>query len=259
MTPPEANPNSPNVIASHGVAAGRDIRDSTINIGLNEQEVGRQLTEFAARLGPGRDGDTTPEIIYRRSLGKLWIVINIVLFCCALGAWIMTQFGFRVLIPLYSIVLCSVLLSVTSAIGFRIAIAANGAWVDRIPMVWFWIDPRTLEGTIYQGLQLSMFSILPTIALIRFWVLFLNAQVVTTDNPSHRVENIWTWSALSSSDPARLCPDSFGPLFPLCKGGVTFYPGLEPTILALITSTAFAMAAAHWWSVFRKGATPSVQ
>ena len=198
---------------------------------------------------------TSPEVAHQRSLGAVWFLVSAVLCTYTAVAWITTKSGvrFRVSLALFSIVVCSFLLSINSLIGLRFSIRASGTWVDRIPIVGLSVDSKTIEATIIQMFQLSVYILLPAGALVHFWDILRRGYVVTTGNNAHLVDSIWSWSAMSTfDDPARVCSYITQIPFLECELGVTFFPGLEPTLLAIASGVVIVATSIHLRSIFRR-------
>jgi hypothetical protein len=212
-----------------------------------------------------------------KQLGKLWTVIGAILLYYALNAWIVTQggheiFGMRLVaanrVPaaMVAIPICALLLIATSAIGILYALRTEPRWPDRIPVVGFeTLNTKAPESKVYQGAMLFLLSILPALSLIHFWRMFTQAKLVTTSRPPALIASVWDWSKLTSwDDPARICttvretapaPPSTAPGIS-CEGGATVLPGIEPTLLAVLTGLAAAAMILHGVALFRRPPAP---
>jgi hypothetical protein len=106
------------------------------------------------------------------------------------------------------------------------------------------------EGRIYQIAMLVLLSLIPAVALIHFWRVFASGPVVTLERVPRRVQ-IWDWTGLHRlDDPARICTElAPGPELK-CVDGVTFFPGIQPAILAVLTGMSVVAVLVHWWTVF---------
>jgi hypothetical protein len=200
-----------------------------------------------------------------QQLSKIWTVLSLVPLYYALNTYLVTQggneiFGAKLIVSnrvpaaMMGIPICSVLLLLSSLIGVDYALKNGPARADRIPVIGFeTIDTGSREGKLYQGTMFGLMSILPIFPLAHFWVIFCNADVVTTGTPSKRIPSIWSWSALGSlDDPARICTElKLAPEIS-CEKNITLLPGLEPTIFAVLTAAAVAATLVFLWLVIRK-------
>lgn len=202
-----------------------------------------------------------------QQLGKVWTVLGALLAYYAVNSWIVSQGGneifgaklvlsSRVPAAMMAIPICSVLLILTSWIGWLYARRTGNHWHERIPIVGFEnLQTKSGEGRVYQGGMLALFSLLPALAFIHFWWVFAAADVVTkADQTKQITSNMWSWSALTSwSDPARICTD-YIPSSPIpCSGNATLLPFVEPVAFAILTLLALAALACHWRAVFADG------
>jgi hypothetical protein len=201
-----------------------------------------------------------------QQIGKVWVVISVFLLYYALNTWIVTQGGNEILgaklivtprIPaaMMGIPICSILLVITSLIGKDYAERTGTRWHNRVPILGFEsIDTCTREGKLYQGAVIALLSLVPAVSLIHFWRLFATAHVVTTKNPTEKIDGIWSWSALTKfDDPARICTDLDETADKIsCQGNITILPGLEPTVFAVLTGFAVISIVLHWRALFLK-------
>jgi hypothetical protein len=197
----------------------------------------------------------TPE-----QLSKIWTVLSLFLLYYALNTYIATQGGneifdaklvvsHRIPAAMMGIPICAIVLLLGSLVGIDYARRNGPSWHSRIPIVGFSsINTGSREGKIYQGVMLTVLSVLPAVSLIHFWILFSRAQLVTTKNPPKPIGSIWDWSALVSlDDPARICSQFHTEPQISCDGNITILPGLEPTIFAIITVLAYGATLVFWW------------
>jgi hypothetical protein len=203
-------------------------------------------------------------------MSKVWTVLSLALLYYAMNTYLVTQGGSpifgatlivtnRIPAAMMGIPICSVLLILSSLIGWDYAAKNGASWADRVPLVGFEnINTASREAKFYQGTMLATMSVLPVIALIHFWSVFLEAYAVTTKNPPAQIPSIWSWSALTSlNDPARVCnifhaqPGAPGaPPTISCEGSNTLLPGLEPTFLAVLSLIAAGVTILFWSRVF---------
>jgi hypothetical protein len=201
----------------------------------------------------------------RLQIAKLWSVVSAVLLYYSLNSWLASQGGQeifavklvaagRVPTALLAILICAILITATSWIGQLFAKRSGPSWHDRIPVVGFEsIETASTEGKIYQGVMLVLLSLLPAASLAHFWHILAGAKVVTTGESPRLARSIWDWAALSSFDnPATVCADLKSNEPPVCNAGVTFLPGLEPALLALLTALALLSLVLHWRRVLAK-------
>lgn len=73
---------------------------------------------------------------------------------------------------------------------------------------------------------------------------------MTTQEPPQTFASIWDWSRLGWNDPARICSD-FHPSPIACERNSAVLPGLEPTILAMLTAASMIALVLHVYRVFR--------
>lgn len=203
-----------------------------------------------------------------QQIGKVWAVISAFLLYYALNTWIVTQggneiFGAKLIVgpripaAMMGIPICSVLLIMSSLVAKTYAERTGPRWHDRIPLLGFdSINTGSREGKLYQGAIITLLSILPALSLIHFWRLFANAHVVTTKNPTQKIDSIWSWSGLSQfDDPARICTDYNETAEKIsCEGNITILPGLEPTVFAVLTAAAIVAMVLHWQALFHQDA-----
>ena len=101
--------------------------------------------------------------------------------------------------------------------------------------------------------MLILLSLLPCLSLIYFWLVFVGGKVVTTGSNARIASGIWDLSVLGGADnPARICENLKASVPAACENGATFFPVVEPLILALLTGLAVFFMLIHWRSVFRK-------
>lgn len=200
-----------------------------------------------------------------QQISKIWTVIGLFLLYYVLNTWIVTQggqeiFGAKLIVSskapaaMWGIPIACLALLANSLVGIHHAMRTGPSWSDRLPLVGFEkISRSSREGKVYQGSMLVLLSLVPAIALIHFWRLFVLSHVVTTQNPPQPVDSVWSWSALTTlNDPARICTDlnsDGGTLH--CLNNATLLPGLEPTIFAVLTAATAVVVFRHWRAVFR--------
>jgi len=85
---------------------------------------------------------------------------------------------------------------------------------------------------------------LPVLAMIHFWRLMVLAPVIDRDG-NHQT-NVFDWAPTrrTLNDPARISSDWVGGTDP-CSGNATFFPGLEPLLLGVVTAIAAAALLLH--------------
>ncbi|SFM85547.1 hypothetical protein SAMN05216573_10516 [Bradyrhizobium sp. Rc3b] len=201
-----------------------------------------------------------------QQMSKVWTVVGLFLLYYALNTWIVTQggqeiFGAKLIVSnrapaaMWGIPIICIALFLNSIVGTHYARRTGPNWHERVPIVGFDnISSGTREGRFYQGSMLALLSLLPAVALLHFWRLFLSANVVTTEKPPREASSIWDWSALTTlNDPARICTDLVreGGI-PSCMKNATILPGLEPTFFALLTIAAAIAFIKHWRAIFRR-------
>ncbi|TGP52549.1 hypothetical protein EN873_14860 [bacterium M00.F.Ca.ET.230.01.1.1] len=195
-------------------------------------------------------------------LSKVWFVVSALLLYYALNSWVVAQggeeiFGAKVVMKarvpavMIAIPICSILLTLTSLVGRLYSLRAGSKWHERIPVVGFeGIDTGSREGRVYQGVMITVFSLLPAIALVYFWCTFLSATVMLNDGKKDPGASLWDWSQLRTlNDPARICTEFHKELADPCIGNATVLPGLEPTIFGALTLAAVVVLAMHWRAV----------
>jgi hypothetical protein len=205
-----------------------------------------------------------------RQLSKVWAAVSLFLLYYALNTYLVTQggntvFGATLLVTkpvpagMLGIPICSLLLLLSSLIGIDFARKGGPRWADRVPLVGFdHIDTKAKESKIFQAAMLIALSLVPSLSLIHFWIVFDTAKIATTSNPTKPIPGgIWDWSALVSwSDPARICTelnqstDQSGQNHYSCEANITILPGLEPTVFAVLTVAAAVATVYFWWTIF---------
>jgi hypothetical protein len=195
-------------------------------------------------------------------LAKIWSAICTFLLYFTLDSYLVTQggegiFGTKLIAPgraptaVIALVVCPVLLILTSLIGFLYAKRSEGGIFERVPVFLFdTINTSASESKIYQLFTLAIFSILPILSLIHFWEIFLDAPVATTSHPIKKIGSVWDWGYFGWRDPARICTE-FDEVTSSCKKGVTVFPGLEPWILVILTTAASVTLICFFYAVFR--------
>ncbi len=146
------------------------------------------------------------------------------------------------------IFVCSTLLTAASVLGF---VFARGApvWHRRIPVVGLkGLVTSSKSGSAFQAAVLICFSLLPALSLVHFWRLMLNAPVM--DREGSRLTTVFDWGPTERTlnDPARICSDWIGGNDP-CAGNATYYPGLEPLVLGILTAAACLTMLLHFSAV----------
>ncbi len=195
-------------------------------------------------------------------LAKIWLAIGLFLLYYTLNSYLVTQggegiFGAKLIASgraptaVIALVVCPVLIIVASLNGYMYAKRVEGNTFERIPVLVFdTINMSAPESKIYQSLTLAIFSILPTLSLIHFWDVFLNAPVATTGHPMKKIASVWDWAYFGWDDPARICTE-YDAATSSCKTGVTVFPGLEPWILVILTTAALVALIRFFHAVFR--------
>jgi hypothetical protein len=203
--------------------------------------------------------------VSEQQISKIWTVIGLFLLYYVLNTWIVTQggqeiFGAKLIVShrapaaMWGIPIACLALLANSLVGIHYARQTGPGWSNRVPLVGFEkINRDSREGKIYQGSMLALLSLVPAMALIHFWWIFVLSRVVTTQDPPQPIASVWSWSALTTlNDPARICTDlsrDGGTL--RCLHNATLLPGLEPTLFAVLTAAAAVMVFRHWLAVFR--------
>lgn len=139
-------------------------------------------------------------------IGKIWTVMSLVLLYYAFNSWIVTQGGHEVFsvnlissdrIPaaMIAIPICTILLTATSIVGRTYAMRMGPQWHDRIPVVGFeGIDTASPEGRIYQGAMAFLFTVVPAVAMVHFWI-------CSAGLPSSRPNTRRVWSTACGTGP----------------------------------------------------------
>lgn len=205
-----------------------------------------------------------------KQVSRVWTVVSLALLYYALNSYLVIQggneiFGAKLVTSnknpaaMVAVIVCSVLLCISSGLGIEFARSGGKTWADRIPLVGLdALDASRLNARIYQGFMLFALSVLPALSLIHFWRTFAGSRVATTDSPPKPVSSIWDWGALTSLDnPASICATyAEGPPV-ICEKKMTLLPGLEPSAFAVVTGFAAILTLAFWVIVFRPMAKPN--
>jgi hypothetical protein len=201
----------------------------------------------------------------QHQLAKLWAVVSVALLYYALNSWLVSQganeifeaklvlSSSRLATAMIAILICSFLLIGASLVGLLYASRATGPWHNKIPVFGFGsINTSSREGIGFQGVMLTVFSLLPALSLIHFWQVFLRGKVVTNGQPSRVASGIFDITALIGfDDPARICDELASGAVPGCIKGATFFPFIEPIVWGLLTALAVASMVVHWRAIFR--------
>jgi len=191
----------------------------------------------------------------REHYGQLWAGVSLFLLYYALNTWIVTQGGNeifdaklvmsnRVPAAVVGIAVCGVLIAVASTFGLLFA-AGGHRWNDRTHVIWLnGLRTDTRSGKGYLGGMFFVVTALPVLAMIHFWRLMVLAPVIDRDG-NHQT-NVFDWAPTrrTLNDPARISSDWVGGTDP-CSGNATFFPGLEPLLLGVVTAIAAAALLLH--------------
>lgn len=191
-------------------------------------------------------------------LAKVWIGISTILLFYTLNTWTSSQGGealFRIALlskaagagALFGIAVGSTLLALAAFIGRSYAMQHGVSWSDRVPRVWLTdLDVGTRGGRTYQFIVLVIFAVLPAAALVHFWQALQQQNLCDRLAPNAPV-TLWQWSWNSlAADRFRLSATR-----PDCSDGVTFFPGLEPVVLAAFTLLAYVGLFCQFAAIFR--------
>ena len=145
----------------------------------------------------------------------------------------------RVPAAVVGIAVCGFLIAVASTFGLLFA-AGKHRWNDRIHVIWLkGLRTDTRSGKGYLGGMFFFVTALPVLAMIHFWRLMVLAPVMDRDGNRHTNVFDWAPTRRTLNDPARICSDWVGGADP-CSGNATFFPGLEPLLLGVVTAIAAA-------------------
>lgn len=196
----------------------------------------------------------------RANLTALWASLGLFLVYYAVNSYIRTQGGEPILdaklvvsgrtpAAVVGIVVCSVTLLLVALVGRRYARHPRSGheWHRRLPVVGLkGLNTGSTDGQVYQAASLVVFLGLPLIALVHFWRVMLNSPVVS--NTTQLPLSLWDLGAFLAqpNNPAKICTDAGNPE---C---VTYLPGLEPTLLLVVTLAAVAMVGWQLATIFRR-------
>ena len=197
----------------------------------------------------------------RDHYGKIWKFVGAILLYYALNTWIVTQGGNEVFgaklvsadrapASVIGIFICSILLVLVCLLGRSYARAAGEAWHDRIPVLALdGLDTGSREGKWYQRAVLFCFTILPAAAILHFWDLVRDAEVVSTNTNEPVSRWDWSYTFQHWSDAARICSIYDKSDKNPCKDSGTFLPGLEMWLLIIVTAIAAIALMAYFWAI----------
>lgn len=198
-------------------------------------------------------------------IAKIWLFINLPLLYYALNAWILSQggepvFGAHLLLSTgvaavaTAVPICAILLTLTGLVGSLFAGRERKRWHRRIPIIGFErFKTGSYEGKIYQAIVFALFQVFPWLAMVHFWLVFLNADAIALDKHNHPIQKIgiWDWAWLGNMEnPARICEHIPHAAALICQDGATLLPGLEPAIFAVLTLLAMAASLRYYLAVF---------
>ena len=187
----------------------------------------------------------------REHYGQLWAGVSLFLLYYALNTWIVTQGGNeifdaklvmsnRVPAAVVGIAVCGFLIAVASTFGLLFA-AGKHRWNDRIHVIWLkGLRTDTRSGKGYLGGMFFFVTALPVLAMIHFWRLMVLAPVMDRDGNCHtQMCAIGLQRGAPSMTLPGSAPTGLAARYP-CSGNATFFPGLEPLLLGVVTAIAAA-------------------
>ncbi len=204
-----------------------------------------------------------------KHLRQLWTVLGAVLAFYTLNAWIVSQGGQAIfdvdLIEdrprvgaLVAIPICSALLFTLCRIGTKHAQHIRiQKWHVRLPVVWLEnLDTSSPEGRWYQRFFLLVYVIIPAAALAHFVGKVIDAPVRRNDAldmnlspleiiPVGEILTKTYWIGGFLNDKREL------------EGAVSWYPVIEPAILAVFVGAAWISVGLLFWSLFWAPAVPT--
>jgi len=195
-------------------------------------------------------------------LCKLWGVLGALLAFYASNAWIISQGGNPIfdvdLIEdgpgvgsLVAIPICGVLTIVVSRIGTTYARQrGTEAWHAKLPVVWLeGLDTSTQGGRWYQCFFLTAFVIMPSLSLAHFGRKVLDAPVwlgSETDRSVSTLEIVPFSDIFSKSHRIGGFVDESGKI----QGAVSWYPVVEPLVLAALVFAAWISVLVFIYDLF---------
>lgn len=202
----------------------------------------------------------------QQHLVRLWQVVGLVCTLYALNAWLVGQGASAVFdlvliekrkvgAQLVALVVVALLLMLTAQIGIIHARRSHHiAWHARQPLVWLeGLDTGSVEGRCYQAFWLVLLVLIPLAALVYFTHVVLDGEVahvrqssVEIIGPLDRVDASAFWRSLSGSHEFRLGDGPVG-----AERGVTWFPMIQPALLATLLLGALAQSLRLFRALFR--------
>ena len=190
----------------------------------------------------------------RSHLAKLFGAFGIILLVISLNTWLASQGGKAILsIPLISderpamcffgLIMGSVLLFLTSAVGFLHARRTTGPWPGKIPAVWLEdLDPHAYETKLFRLMIVVIFVAVPIACLAHLLDVVWNSKLCVLGSAARpvMVSGAWFNGIPGADNQIRLVEN----LLPkgTCGNGIQVFPGWEFSLVWLAAAASLVMS-----------------
>lgn len=211
-------------------------------------------------------------------LGKLFGAFGFILLVITVNTWLASQGAKAILkIPLLheerpsmaflALILGSVMLTVTSTIGFLHAKRHGTSWHDRIPAVWLEnLNTSMIEARWYQAVVLLLLVGVPVASGFHFIGIVADAKLCESGSKVLTpVLDAWLSGIPKATDQIRLVDgltvveQANGVMEWKCVGGIQVFPGWEFLIVGAALAVSIAMTVAFLTAIFRAQSPPSAE
>ena len=198
-------------------------------------------------------------------LAKLFGSFGLILVAVSLNTLLASQGGHALLkIPLihderpamsfFALMIGSVFLFLTSAVGFLHAGRSPGPWHDRVPVVWLEaLDTKAVESKVFQIAVLANFTLFPVVCFGHFIDVVWNSKLCLLGSTARpvMVSDNWFSGIAGANSQIRLVED----LLPngTCGNGVQVFPGWEFSVVWIAVLLSLMMTCLYLVRIVRRG------